>query len=168
MDNRLPLITGYRATFHLRDSIGPWLGFLHSHGIVSSILAVQKRSLDKQNFLYFLRFLLKVASLSLITQHELEVELFLRCPWLTLWILGTFIICSLSSASQMSNSLIVQIAIPWTAMRMEYVIMQIVFATEVWIYPGRNCQKTCMNLNLYTLSCSEPTNNKLKALSHKL
>lgn len=46
-----------------------------------------------------------------------------------------------------------------------------VFAAEVWICPGRNWQKTCMNLqvcNLYTLSCDEPTKTKLKALSHKL
>lgn len=42
------------------------------------------------------------------------------------------------------------------------------FATEAWIYPERNWQKASMNLNLYSLNCSETTHNKLKPLSNTL
>lgn len=90
---RLPLMTCSSATFLLRGSSGPWLVSCIPMGTASSTLAVQERSLDEQNFLYFLRFLLKVAVPHHLTWTGIGV-LSQMFPWLTLWFPGTFIICN--------------------------------------------------------------------------
>lgn len=59
---RLPLMTCSSATFLLRGSSGPWLVSCIPMGTASSTLAVQERSLDEQNFLYFFKVSVKSSS----------------------------------------------------------------------------------------------------------